>query len=74
MKIDSSKMHDEILTTALELNRGVKSKDLRLYLEHKLDILLYVVENFSDMDLYDLFEEDVVDIITDIQMGVRNAD
>lgn len=73
MKIDNDKMSNAIWGTALELNRGVKSKDLRLYLEHKLDILLYVVENFSDMDLYDLFEEDVVDIITDIQMGVRDV-
>lgn len=74
MKIDNGKMYNAIWETALELNKGVKSKDLRSYLEHKLDILLYVVENFSDMDLYDLFEEDVADIITDIQMGARDVD
>lgn len=66
MKIDNSKMHDEILTTALELNRGVNKKDLELYLEHKLEVLLYVIENLSNIDLYDLFEESTIDFITDI--------
>ena len=74
MKIDNSKMYDTIFDTAIRLANGMGSKDIELFWQHKLESLLFVVRNLSDIDLSDLFERDSLEFINDVLNGWRNID
>lgn len=67
MFLDDNKLKQIILTTAQELE-SQPDKELKLFLMNKLDIVLNLLETCSQQDLYDLFNEDTVDYITDIQL------
>lgn len=67
MFLDDNKLKQVILTTAQELESR-PDKELKLFLMNKLDIILNLLETCSQQDLYDLFNEDTVDYITDIQL------
>lgn len=67
MLLNDNKLKQVILTTAQELE-SQPDKELKLFLMNKLDIILNLLETCSQQDLYDLFNEDAVDYITDIQL------
>lgn len=74
MKIDNSKMYDAIFNTAINLANGMGNKDIELFWKHKIESLLFVVKNLSDIDLSDLFERDSLEFINDVLNGWRNTD
>lgn len=67
MLLDDNKLKQVILTTAQELEQA-SNKELKLFLMDKLDVILNLLENCGQQDLYDLFNEDTVDYITNIQL------
>jgi hypothetical protein len=67
MKIDNGKMYDAIFDTFLRLDDNSNNKELQIYLKHKLDVLLFVLEELSDMSLYELFQDSM--LVEDIEMA-----
>lgn len=67
MLLDDNKLKQVILTTAQELEQA-SNKELKLFLMDKLDVILNLLENCGQQDLYNLFNEDTVDYITNIQL------
>lgn len=67
MLLDDNKLKQVILTTAQELEHEY-DKELKLFLMDKLDVILNLLETCGQQDLYDLFNEDTVDYITNIQL------
>lgn len=67
MLLDDNKLKQVILTTAQELEQEY-DKELKLFLMDKLDVILNLLETCGQQDLYDLFNEDTVDYITNIQL------
>lgn len=67
MKIDNSKMYDTIFDTFLRLDDNSNNEELQTYLKHKLDVLLFVLEELSDMSLYELFQDSM--LVEDIEMA-----
>lgn len=67
MKIDNSKMYDAIFNTLLRLDNNSNNEELQTYLKHKLDVLLFVLEELSDMSLYELFQDSM--LVEDIEMA-----
>lgn len=67
MKIDNGKMYDAIFDTFLRLDEDSNNKELQIYLKHKLDVLLFVLEELSDMSLYELFQDSM--LVEDIEMA-----
>lgn len=67
MLLDDNKLKQVILVTAQELEQEY-DKELKLFLMDKLDVILNLLENCGQQDLYDLFDEDTVDYITNIQL------
>lgn len=76
MKIDNGKMYDEIFDTFLRLDDNSNNEELQTYLKHKLDVLLFVLEELSDTSLYELFQDSM--LVEDVEMahlmGVRGID
>jgi hypothetical protein len=66
MKIDNGKMYDAIFDTFLRLDDNSNNEELQTYLKHKLDVLLFVLEELSDMSLYELFQDSM--LVEDIEM------
>lgn len=67
MKIDNNKMYDAIFDTFLRLDDNSNNEELQTYLKHKLDVLLFVLEELSDMSLYELFQDSM--LVEDIEMA-----
>jgi hypothetical protein len=67
MLLDDNKLKQVILVTAQELEQ-TSDKELKLFLIDKLDVILNLLETCGQQDLYDLFNEDTVDYITNIQL------
>lgn len=67
MKIDNGKMYDAIFDTFLRLDDNSNNKELQTYLKHKLDVLLFVLEELSDTSLYELFQDSM--LVEDIEMA-----
>ena len=67
MKIDNSKMYNGIFDTFLRLDDNSNNEELQTYLKHKLDVLLFVLEELSDMSLYELFQDSM--LVEDIEMA-----
>lgn len=67
MKIDNGKMYDAIFDTFLRLDNNSNNEELQTYLKHKLDVLLFVLEELSDMSLYELFQDSM--LVEDIEMA-----
>lgn len=67
MLLDDNKLKQVILVTTQELESR-PDKELKLFLMNKLDIILNLLETCGQQDLYDLFNEDTVDYITNIQL------
>lgn len=67
MKIDNNKMYDAIFDTFLRLDDNSNNEELQIYLKHKLDVLLFVLEELSDMSLYELFQDSM--LVEDIEMA-----
>lgn len=67
MLLDDNKLKQVILVTAQELEQA-SDKELKLFLIDKLDVILNLLETCGQQDLYDLFNEDTVDYITNIQL------
>lgn len=67
MLLDDNKLKQVILATAQELEQA-SDKELKLFLMDKLDVILNLLETCGQQDLYDLFNEDTVDYITNIQL------
>lgn len=67
MKIDNGKMYDAIFNTFLRLDDNSNNEELQTYLKHKLDVLLFVLEELSDMSLYELFQDSM--LVEDIEMA-----
>lgn len=67
MKIDNNKMYDTIFDTFLHLDEDSNNKELQTYLKHKLDVLLFILEELSDMSLYELFQDSM--LVEDIKMA-----
>lgn len=67
MKIDNNKMYDAIFDTFLRLDNNSNNKELQIYLKHKLDVLLFVLEELSDTPLYELFQDSM--LVEDIEMA-----
>jgi hypothetical protein len=67
MKIDNGKMYDAIFDTFLRLDDNSNNEELQTYLKHKLDVLLFVLEELSDMSLYELFQDSM--LVEDIEMA-----
>lgn len=67
MKIDNSKMYDAIFDTFLRLDDSSNNKELQTYLKHKLDVLLFVLEELSDTSLDELFQDSM--LVEDIEMA-----
>lgn len=65
MLLDDNKLKQVILVTAQELEQA-SDKELKLFLIDKLDVILNLLETCGQQDLYDLFNEDTVDYITNI--------
>lgn len=63
----ANKLKQVILVTAQELEQ-TSDKELKLFLIDKLDVILNLLETCGQQDLYDLFNEDTVDYITNIQL------
>lgn len=42
-------------------------EELQTYLKHKLDVLLFILEELSDMSLYELFQDSM--LVEDIEMA-----
>lgn len=76
MKIDNSKMYDAIFDTFLRLDNNSNNEELQTYLKHKLDVLLFVLEELSDTSLDELFQDNM--LVEDIEMarlmGMRDID
>ena len=76
MKIDNSKMYDAIFDTFLRLDNNSNNEELQTYLKHKLDVLLFILEELSDMSLDKLFQDSM--LVEDIEMarlmGMRGID
>ena len=66
MKIDNNKMYDAIFDTFLRLDNNSNNEELQTYLKHKLDVLLFVLEELSDTSLYELFQDSM--LVEDIEM------
>lgn len=67
MKIDNGKMYDAIFDTFLRLDDNSNNEELQTYLKHKLDVLLFVLEELSNMSLYELFQDSM--LVEDIEMA-----
>lgn len=67
MKIDNNKMYDAIFDTFLRLDNNSNNEELQTYLKHKLDVLLFILEELSDMSLYELFQDSM--LVEDIEMA-----
>ena len=67
MLLDDNKLKQVILATAQELEQA-SNKELKLFLMGKLNVILNLLETCGQQDLYDLFNEDTVDYITNIQL------
>nr|DAQ17048.1 MAG TPA: hypothetical protein [Caudoviricetes sp.] len=67
MKIDNGKMYDAIFDTFLRLDDNSNNEELQTYLKHKLDVLLFVLEELSDTSLYELFQDSM--LVEDIEMA-----
>lgn len=67
MKIDNGKMYDAIFDTFLRLDNNSNNEELQTYLKHKLDVLLFVLEELSDTSLYELFQDSM--LVEDIEMA-----
>ena len=67
MKIDNNKMYDTIFDTFLRLDNNSNNEELQTYLKHKLDVLLFVLEELSDTSLYELFQDSM--LVEDIEMA-----
>ena len=67
MKIDNNKMYDAIFDTFLRLDNNSNNEELQTYLKHKLDVLLFVLEELSDTSLYELFQDSM--LVEDIEMA-----
>lgn len=67
MLLDDNKLKQVILVTAQELEQ-TSDKELKLFLIDKLDVILNLLETCGQQDLYDLFNEDTVNYITNIQL------
>lgn len=67
MKIDNNKMYDAIFDTFLHLDNNSNNEELQTYLKHKLDVLLFVLEELSDMSLYELFQDSM--LVEDIEIA-----
>ena len=74
MKIDNGKMYDAIFDNANTATNSNMKKDIAAaypkfgtYLKHKLDVLLFVLEELSDTSLYELFQDSM--LVEDIEMA-----
>lgn len=67
MKIDNGKMYDAIFDTFLRLDNNSNNEELQTYLKHKLDVLLFVLEELSDTSLDELFQDSM--LVEDIEMA-----
>lgn len=67
MKIDNNKMYDAIFDTFLRLDNNSNNEELQTYLKHKLDVLLFVLEELSDTSLYELLQDSM--LVEDIEMA-----
>lgn len=67
MKIDNGKMYDAIFDTFLRLDDNSNNEELQTYLKHKLDVLLFVLEELSDTSLYELFQDSM--LVEDVEMA-----
>lgn len=65
MLLNDNKLKQVILTTAQKLEQEY-DKELKLFLMDKLDVLLFVLEELSDMSLYELFQDSM--LVEDIEM------
>lgn len=66
MLLNDNKLKQVILTTAQKLEQEY-DKELKLFLMDKLDVLLFVLEELSDMSLYELFQDSM--LVEDIEMA-----
>lgn len=65
MLLNDNKLKQVILTTTQKLEQEY-DKELKLFLMDKLDVLLFVLEELSDMSLYELFQDSM--LVEDIEM------
>lgn len=63
MKLDDNKMHKAVMEVVWELNNGVEKDSLKTFLLHRLETLISVVEDCSDTDMYDLFDDETIELI-----------
>lgn len=75
---DLDELADNCWETAMEviwrLGNETEDINLRTYLFHRLEILIGVIETYSNISMHDLFDDNTIDFITDIQMEMRDVD
>ena len=69
MKIDNDVMRRDILVVAQKLDAGIEWESLKTFLTHRLETLISVVDDSVDTEMYDLFDDELLDYVMNIYLN-----